>query len=189
MGQPDVSHWPSSEAVAFIGIAIQAVAIAWIWLDWNMSQYKYDDWRKQHRQSESETLNQLTASWTKFGGSGSEPPIDWDTASSTEIQDIAKGFPIGGDDDALRGRKIAYLTQRYGIGPSDADLVRIRGLLNHLALLRRGVADYRTFVRKKTFQTALSLMLVGFALQLIGTWPSRWFMPVERSSAPTDQLK
>ena len=33
MSQPDVSLWPSAEAIAFIGVAIQAAAIVWIWLD------------------------------------------------------------------------------------------------------------------------------------------------------------
>lgn len=189
MSQPEMSLWPSAEAVAFIGVAIQAAAIVWIWHDWNMSQYKYEDWRKRHRQSESETLDNLAALWAKFGGSGSVAPIDWDSASSAELQDVAKGFPVGSDDDALKGRKVAYLTQHYGVGPSDADFVRIRDQLDHLALLRRGVADYRTFVRKKTFQTALRMMLVGFTLQLLGTWPSRWLVAVERPPAATDQMK
>lgn len=189
MSQPDVSHWLSAEAVAFVGLAIQAAAIAWFWLDWNMSQYKYDDWRKRHRRSESKTLDEISALWAKFGGFGLASPIDWGNVSSAEIDDIAKAFPASGDEDELKKRKTEYVTQHYGIGPSDGDLMRMRSQLEYLALLRRGVADYRTFVRKRTFQTALCLMLAGFALQLWGTWPSRWLVAVESAPAKIQQGK
>ena len=89
---------------------------------------------------------------------------------------MCKSFPAAGDDDFLKKRKIEVLTPLYGIGPSDTDLFKIGAQLSHLALLRRGVSDYRSFVRKRTFQTALILIFLGHILQLMGTWPSRWFV-------------
>ena len=189
MAQPEVSYSLSWKAVAFVGIGLQAAAVGWIYLDWKMSQYQHADWRKKHRQSEAETLRSIAALWAKFGGPAEAPPIVWDNVGASELEDVSKMFPTNGDDDTLKARKIGLLTIRYGIGPSDADFVKIRGQMDHLALLRRGVADYRTFLRRKTFQTALNLMILGFALQLLSAWPSHWFNEVENQPATKDLAK
>ena len=179
MTQPDVTSFPSGEAFAFVGIAAQALAIVWIWRDWQMSQYQQADWRKKHRQSEGQTLKSLRILWSKFGGPATAGEIDWDNLGSDQLEDIGKEFPAHGNDDVLRKRKVDALTTRYGIGPSDDELKNIRKHLELLAIIRRGVADYRTFIRKQTFQTALQLMLLGFVLQLIGSWPSKWLVQIE----------
>jgi hypothetical protein len=183
MSQSEVSYILSWEAVTFLGVAAQAAAIVWLWRDWKMSQFQHKEWRNEHRQSEGDTLKKLAALWVKFGGPSTAAAIDWDNVGSAELDLMSKAFPAHGDDESLKKRKLEVLTPLYGIGPSDADLVKMRRQLEHLALLRRGIADYRTFIRKRTFQTALNLMLVGFALQLLGSWPSRWFVPVEEPSA------
>lgn len=189
MSEPDFIYWPSRETIVFIGIALQAIAIVWIWRDWTMSQYHHADWRKAHRQSESETLSSLSALWAKFGGPSTAETTSWDSISSLELERMSKGFPAFLDDEALKKRKIDLLTPLYGIGPSDAELVKIRNELEYLALLRRGVADYRTFIRRKTFRTALGLMLIGLVLQLAGSWPSRWIVTVEHPADASDSIK
>jgi len=189
MSEPDFTHLPSREAIVFIGIVLQVVAIAWIWRDWKMSQYQHGDWRKAHRQSESETLSSLSALWAKFGGPSTSETISLGSISSTELERISKCFPASADDDALKKRKIDLLTSLYGIGPSDTELEKIRMELDYLALLRRGVADYRTFIRKKTFRTALSLIFVGYVLQLVGSWPSQWIVTVEPTTEASDSIK
>ena len=188
MSEVGFTHWLSREAIVFIGIALQAIAIVWIWRDWT-SQYQHGDWRKAHRQSESVTLSTISALWGKFGGPSTSEHISWDNIGAVELERISKGFPASGDDETLSKRKIDLLTSLYGIGPSDAELVKIRGELEYLALLRRGVADYRTFIRKKTFRTALIVMLVGLVLQLAGSWPSQWIVVVEHLVEATDLNK
>lgn len=189
MVQTEISYLPSGEAIAFLGIAAQAAAVVWVWRDWKMSQFQHGDWRKAHSQSESETLKRIDGLWMKFGGPASAGAIDWDNIGSSEIEDISKVFPAEGDEEALKKRKIDVLTPRHGIGPSDADYVKIRSHLEHLALLRRGIADYRNFIRRKTFQTALRLILIGFALQLVGSLPSRWLIAVDSTPTATNQEK
>jgi hypothetical protein len=188
MSQTEITNLPSGEALAFLGIAAQALAIVWIWRDWQMSQYLHSHWKKKHNQTESQTLKSLDSLWAKFGGPATSTSIDWDSIGGAELDDIAKEFPTNGDDDALKQRKISALTPRYGIGPSDIDLFNISAQLKQLAILRRGVADYSTFIRKKTFQTALILMLIGFALQLLGAWPSRWLIQIETPAPATQTL-
>lgn len=180
---------PTGEALVFLGVILQAAAVLWVWRDWRMSQYLHADWKKAHRQSESETLTKIARIWANFGGPASCSPIDWDKLGSSDLENMSKEFPASGDDETLKKRKIDALTPRYGIGPSDAELLSLRGQIEYLALLRRGVADYRTFTRRNAFETALMLMLAGFTFQLVGSWPSRWFISLETPPAVTNEVK
>lgn len=179
----DVQTLPSREAIVFLGTAAQAIAVFWVWKDWQMSQYQYADWRRVHKSSETQTLSNISKVWSKFGGHASVGKVDWEAIASDELENIAKEFPASSDDEELKKRKIAALTPRYGVGPSDSELTQLRQQIEYLAVHRRGVPDYRSFVRRKTFRTALNWMLVGFALQLLGSWPLQWTVQVNRAAA------
>ena len=170
----ETTNFPSGEAIVFLGLLSQGAAIIWIWQDWQFSQYNNADWRKEHRQSETKTLATIDATWRKFSGGTEAEPIDWDEVSSAEAETIAKIFPLSDDDEALCKRKIETISTLYGVGPSDMELKKLRAEMDYLVLLRRGVADYKTFVRRKTIRTALALLLAGSALQMLGSYPSRW---------------
>ncbi len=187
MSEPDVYTLPTGETLVFVGLLLQAAAVFWIWRDWQMSQYQHPDWRKAHRESESATIEAIVGFWSKFGGKKSEESIDWHTADSEFLENMSKEFPASGDGDELIRRKVDALTPRYGIGPSIDELQKVRRHIEHLALIRRGVPDYRTFIRKKTFGTALRLMLAGFVFQLIGSWPTQWVARYQ--SPPTEQTQ
>jgi hypothetical protein len=116
---------PTKEAIVFVGTALQTAAVVWIWRDWLMSQYQHADWKREHRQSETQTIKNLRERWGLFGGRPSAEPIDWDNIGVPELEDIAKQFPTSRDDDVLKKRKIEAITQRYGVGPNDGQLVRI----------------------------------------------------------------
>jgi hypothetical protein len=169
-----VNWWITKEAVAFVGIVAQAIAIIWVCIDWKLSQYQHSDWRKAHRQSETKTICNIEGLWSRFGGPASSPKINWLLVDSAELEDLVKEFPERSDDDVLKSRKIEALTPRFGIGPSDDDLIRLRGQIAHLALLRRGVPEYRAFVRRRAFQKAVMVMMAGFLLQAFGSWPAKW---------------
>jgi hypothetical protein len=145
---------PTKEAIVFVGTALQTAAVVWIWRDWLMSQYQHADWKREHRQSETQTIKNLRERWGLF----------------------AKQFPTSRDDDVLKKRKIEAITQRYGVGPNDGQLVRMRKDLEYLTVIRRGVADYRTLIRRRTFHTALTLLLIGYLMQLWASWPEHWLL-------------
>lgn len=187
MSEPNVYTLPTGETLVFVGLLLQAAAVFWIWRDWQMSQYQHPDWRKAHRESESATIEAIVGFWSKFGGKKSEESIDWHAADSEFLENMSKEFPASGDGDELIRRKVDALTPRYGIGPSIDELQKVRRHIEHLALIRRGVPDYRTFVRKKTFGTALRLMLAGFVFQLIGSWPTQWVAHYQ--SPPSEQTQ
>ena len=179
-----ITTLPSSELLVFLGLLTQAAAVFWLWRDWQLSQYQHADWRRDHGRTETETLRVLNEKWLKFAG-GNSPAMDWDNISAAELEELGKIFPASDDTEPQKNRKVDLITRRFGVGPSDNDLTTIRAQLDHLALLQRGVADYRTFVRRKTFGTALKLILIGFGLQLVGSIPSRIIVQIETPDQPS----
>ena len=178
-----VTTRPSGEALVFIGLLVQAFAVYWLWQDWQFSQWQHTDWRKYHQQTETQTLATLATLWDKFEGAAAAG-VDWESQTAGELDNLVKLFPALGDGDELKKRKINAITQRYGVGPDDKELREIRGRIGHLAVIRRGVADYRTFTRKKTFGAAVKAILLGFLLQIIGSWPTSWTVSVTTLDEP-----
>jgi hypothetical protein len=184
-----MSWWLTKEAVNVAGIASQALAVIWVWADWKMGQYQHADWRKAHRGDERAAVNHIRTLWSKFGGAALASQPDWELIESSELEAIAKEFPTTGDDDALKQRKIGALTPRYGVGPNDSEFIDIETALQRLARLRRGVVDYRLFVRTKTIRRALGLILIGLALQAVAAWPGSWIVHQDEGLATDNRTR
>ena len=175
MAEPNTYILPTGEALVLCGILIQTAAVFWAWKDWKYSQLALSEWRKRHRASEANNVKAIQAIWNKFGGKPLAPHPNFKEIQSTELDDLAKIFPLSGDDNELLKRKTIAIEGRFGIGPNANDLTSAAALIADLAVHRRGVSEFRLFTRQKTIERSFKMVLAGAALQILGSWPQQWF--------------
>lgn len=162
------------DVINFIGVALDLVAIVWIWKDWQFSLYQTEDWRRHQKKSEQDAISSLNSYWQKFSKNGKLAMPNWATMSSEELRDFANRFPRSGIDEELRARLVGAVTQEFGIGPSLAELEAIRNSIVRLAVAKESLRVYREHMRRETYSWALMLLVAGLVLQLVGSWPSHW---------------
>ena len=173
----------TGQAITTIGLLLDIGAIGWLALDWRYSRYDYKDWRKLHQSYEAELIKKLQSVWSNFGTMSPDRSPDWKDISQEELDALIHLFPKQGEAESSKERRLAAVTDRFGVGPNDDELYEIRNLMDSLSFALKGWRAYRDRVRGETIKWAFGILILGLLLQVIGSWPDQWWVATSNDGA------